>query len=222
MRDHSFTQPCDSSSAVESLREAKQMSLHCRSSRAAAAHVVRAQARVAVLLYSALQHGCHQSSAAAPKPSAMAAPPLTAVWDPHTELLGGQRQPRAGHQQRPPSPHTLSSPWWWRSLQTSAGCRAVGRLSRRWSARSTCSAGRTPSVPQLPSLQSVPPPLPMDMAVLPSHPSTQSSLSALPSSADPMPHGTLQLCPPPTPGSPSALTANSLSGSFGPFLKGRE
>lgn len=167
MRDHSFTQPCDSSSAVESLREAKQMSLHCRSSRAAAARVVRAQARVAVLLYSALQHGCHQSSAAAPKPSAMAAPPLTAVWDPHTELLGGQRQPRAGHQQRSPSPHTLSSPWWWRSLQTSAGCRAVGRLSRRWSARSTCSAGRTPSVPQLPSLQSVPPPLPMDMAVLP-------------------------------------------------------
>ena len=40
----------------------------------------------------------------------MAAPPLTAVWDPHTELLGGQRQPRAGHQQRSPSPHTLSSP----------------------------------------------------------------------------------------------------------------
>lgn len=38
------------------------MSLHCRSSRAAAAHVVQAQARVAALLYIALQHNCHQSS----------------------------------------------------------------------------------------------------------------------------------------------------------------
>lgn len=136
------------------------MSLHCRSSRAAAAHVVQAQARVAALLYIALQHNCHQSSddpspalLQHPEPQRCPTPPSDCGVGPPYGAAGWAGAAQGRVPAEPPSPPTLSSPWWWRSLQTSAGCRAVGRLSRRWSARSTCSAGRTQSVPQLPSPQ---------------------------------------------------------------------
>lgn len=157
-----------------------------------------------------------------PNPQLWPPPPLTAVWDPHTELLGGQRQPRAGHQQSPPPP--TPSPH-----RGGGGHCKPAQDARQWVG---CHEGGPldPHVLQAGHHQSHSShhsrvshlPCPWTWQCCLSHPSTQSSLSALPSSADPVPHGTLQLCLSPTLASPSALTANSLSGSFGPFLKGRE
>lgn len=99
---------------------------------------------------------------------------------PHPPGSGSAMLLREGMPWEPPTPPApLSSPWWWRSLQTSAGCRAGGKLFRRSSARSTCSVGRGSSHPAPSSLSpwdtlaapwggGLPPPLPMDTGPPPS------------------------------------------------------
>lgn len=161
-----------------------------------------------------LLHCCSTQSLSDAQP-----PPLTAVWDPPMELLGGQGQRRAGYQQSPPplppSPHrgggghckpAQDAGQW-------VGCHEGGPLDPH-----VLQAGHNQSHSS--HHRSVPPPLPVGMAVLPfppQRPDESLCIALLWTPGAPQDPAAL-----PTPGSPSALTANSLSGSFGPFLKGRE